>query len=297
MKRTDAFSTFHPVINLLYFLLVLVFSMCLMHPACLAISLFSALCYSAYLNGVRQMLRSFLWLIPVMLFAAILNPLFSHEGVTILRYFPNGNPLTLESILYGLAAAVMLASVISWFGCYSIVMCSDKFMYLFGRIIPSLSLLLSMTLRFVPKFKAQLSAVRQAQKMIGRDGSGNIFQKVRCGITNFSILLTWALENAVDTADSMKSRGYGLPGRTAFSIYRFDSRDRLALLWLLFCGVYLISGWIVGGFDCRYYPRFHLAELTPFSVSFLLVYAALCLTPVILDRKEDLTWTHLQSNI
>ncbi len=297
MKHADTFSSFHPVINFLYFVLVLVFSMCLMHPACLAISLFSALCYSAYLNGVRQMFKNLLWLVPVMLFVAVLNPLFSHEGVTILRYFPNGNPLTLESILYGLAAAAMLASVISWFGCYSAVMCADKFMYLFGRIIPALSLLLSMTLRFVPKFKAQLSSVRQAQHMIGRDGSGNIFQKVRCGITNFSILLTWALENAVETADSMKSRGYVLPGRTAFSIYRFDSRDRLALLWLLFCGIYLTSGWIAGGFACRYFPRFHLAALTPFSFSFLLVYAALCLTPVILDRKEDLTWKRLQSNI
>ena len=297
MNRSDTFSTFHPAVNFLYFALVLVFSMCLMHPVCLRISLFSALLYSAYLNGAKAMRRNLVWLLPVMLFAAVLNPVFNHEGATILGYFLNGNPLTLESILYGLAAAVMLAAVITWFGCYSAVMCSDKFLYLFGSAIPALSLVLSMTLRFVPRFRAQLSSVQQAQRMIGRDGRGNIFQKVRCGITNFSILLTWALENAVETADSMKSRGYGLPGRTAFSIYRFDSRDRLALLWLLFCGIYLTSGWIVGGFACRYYPRFHLAALTPFSFSFLLVYAALCLTPVILDRKEDLTWTHLQSNI
>lgn len=34
---------------------------------------------------------------------AAVNPAFSHEGRTILRYLPSGNPLTLESILYGIA--------------------------------------------------------------------------------------------------------------------------------------------------------------------------------------------------
>ena len=298
MNRSDTFSSFHPAVNFLYFALVLVFSMCLMHPVCLAISLFSALVYSAYLNGTKTMLRNLVWLVPVMLFAAILNPVFNHEGATILGYFLNGNPLTLESIFYGLAAAVMLAAVISWFGCYSAVMCSDKFLYLFGRVIPALSLVLSMTLRFVPKFKAQLASVQQAQRIIGRDPSKASFpKKVRFGVTNFSILLTWSLENAIETADSMKSRGYGLPGRSKFSIYRFDSRDGRCLAWLLFCAFYLVSGWIAGGFDCRYFPKFHLAELTPFTVSFLLIYLLLCLTPLIIDRKEDLTWTRLQSNM
>lgn len=44
-------------------------------------------------------------------------------------------PLTLESIAYGCAAAVMLVAVLFWFSCYNEVMTSDKFMYLFGRII------------------------------------------------------------------------------------------------------------------------------------------------------------------
>ncbi len=46
-------------------------------------------------------------------------------------------------------------------------------------------------------------------------------------------MVTWSLENAIETADSMRARGYGLPGRTSFSIYRFDSRDSSALAWLV----------------------------------------------------------------
>ena len=36
MRNKDAFSGYHPVINFLYYALVLLFSMCLMHPVYLA---------------------------------------------------------------------------------------------------------------------------------------------------------------------------------------------------------------------------------------------------------------------
>ena len=237
-----------------------------------------------------------LFLLPMVLIAAVVNPAFNHEGATILTYLPTGNPLTLESILYGLAAALMLAAVIIWFACYTAVMTSDKFVYLFGRIIPALSLVLSMTLRFVPKFRAQLQVVSEAQRCVGRDVSeGTVLQRVRNAVNILSIMVTWALENAIETADSMKSRGYGLPGRTAFSIYRFDERDKAVLTWMLSCGFYIACGWAAGGLYWRYYPTVKHAAVMPLTVSFQLAYLALCLTPVILDRREERVWKHLQS--
>lgn len=268
-----------------------------LHPVSLIISLIGAVSYSIYLNGKKALRFQLGFLLPMMLMAAVVNPAFNHEGATILTYLPTGNPLTLESMVYGLAAAMMMASVVIWFSCYNAVMTSDKFVYLFGRIIPALSLVLSMTLRFVPKFKAQFHVVSDAQKCVGRDVSnGGVIQRLRNGITILSIMLTWALENAIETADSMKSRGYGLPGRTAFSIYRFDERDKSALIWLSFCGIYILSGWMVGTLEWRYYPTIKGVEVTPFSISFQLVYLALCLTPVILNRVEDRKWVRLRAN-
>ena len=298
MKNRDTFSSYHPLINFLYFALVLVFTMFFMHPVSLVISLVSALSYAVYLNGSKAVRFSLTALLPMMLMAAIINPIFNHEGMTILIYLPSGNPLTLESILYGVSSALMLASVITWFSCYTAVMTSDKFVYLFGKVIPALSLVLSMTLRFVPKFKAQFKVVSQAQACVGRDVSdGSILQRLKNAITILSIMVTWSLENAIESADSMKSRGYGLPGRTAFSIYRFDERDRTVLVWLLFCGFYIISGWAAGGLVWKYYPIIKGELLGAFQISFQLVYLALCLTPVILNGKEDLVWKHLKSNI
>ena len=294
MRNRDAFSAYHPIINFLYFVLVLVFTMFFMHPISLAISLLSALAYSVCLNGTKAVRFSLAAILPMMLIAAVVNPIFNHEGATILTYLPSGNPLTMESMVYGVASAFMLAGVITWFSCYSAVMTSDKFVYLFGRVIPALSLVLSMTLRFVPKFKAQLQVVSEAQSCVGRDtANGSLLRRAKNGITILSILVTWSLENAIETADSMKSRGYGLPGRTAFSIYRFDGRDKLALLWLLFCGGYIILGWALGGLRWWYYPIISGALMGAFPVSLQLVYLALYLTPVIMNRMEVRKWKRL----
>lgn len=296
MRNKDAFSSYHPIIQFLYFGLVLVFSMCFMHPVCLGISLLSAIAYSIYLRGKKALRFSLLYMLPMMLLAAIVNPAFNHQGATSIAYLPSGNALTLESIAYGVAAAVMLAAVMIWFACYSEIMTSDKFVYFFGRIIPTLSLVLSMTLRFVPKFTSQIKAVSEAQRCVGRDiSNGSLLQRAKSGLTILSIMISWSLENAMETADSMKSRGYGLPGRTAFSIYRFDNRDKEALLWLVFCGVYIISGWIAGGTYFRYYPTMKGVALTAFPLSFMLLYLALCLTPVILDVREDKKWSRLKN--
>lgn len=240
MQNRDTFSSYHPGVNFLYFALVIAFSMVFMHPVALGISLASASAILMNIGGKKAALFSLKFALPMMLATALVNPAFSHGGITILCYLPSGNPLTLESIVYGLASAAMLASVLLWFRCYTEVMTSDKFVYLFGKIIPSLSLVLSMSLRFVPKFKAQTDVVREAQSCIGRDiSNGSLSQRMKNAVTIFSIMVTWSLESAIETADSMKSRGYGLAGRTAFSIYRFDGRDRNAfclacLLWYLY---------------------------------------------------------------
>lgn len=294
----SAFAGYHPTINFLYFTLVFLCSMFFMHPVSLFISFVCAFSYSVVLRGKRAVKFNILYLLPMMLMAALINPAFNHEGATILAYLDSGNPLTLESITYGIAAAVMLASVVSWFSCYNVIMTSDKFIYLFGSVIPALSLILSMALRFVPKFKAHIKVVSNAQKCVGRDVSnGSILQRATNGIKILSIMITWALENAIETADSMKTRGYGLSGRTAFSIYRFDRRDKKAFLVIGGTGAYVFLGAFFGGMYFRYFPSMKSVSLTPFSISVFVAYFILSISPIVIERWEDRKWKELQSKI
>ena len=296
--KSDTFSGFHPVVNFLYFLMVLGFGMFLMHPVCLGISLVSAIAYSVYLKGWRALGFQLRYMLPLLVLTVALNPLFNHQGATILLYFKNGNPLTLEAIVYGFGAAGMMIAVLTWFTCCNVVMTSDKFVYLFGRLIPALSLILSMTLRFVPRFTAQIRAVRQAQRCVGRDiSNGSLLQRARHGLTILSIVVTWALENAIETADSMRSRGYGSSNRTAFSIYRLQRRDIAALVGLVGLAGLVLAAALGGGIYWQYYPLVG-GELTGlWPVSTFVAYAALCLLPLGIDCYEEWKWKSLTSKI
>ena len=295
----DSFSTYHPIINFGYFLVVLLFSMFFNHPVFLLISLISSVFYALVLKHIRRSLElNLLYMLPILLLIALMNPLFSHGGVTIIGYWWTGNPITLESIVYGAVMAIMFIEVIIWFACYNTIMTSDKFIYLFGRIIPALSLVFSMVLRFVPKFQNHLKIVSNGQRCIGRDAStGNFFQRARHGITILSIMVTWALENAIETSDSMVARGYGLKGRTSFSIFRFDSRDVVVFSIM----VILLSYTCVGiGFGCAYAsynPAIKYCGFTGYSISVYLTWFGFCLLPIFIDGYEELKWRHLRSEI
>ena len=294
----DSFSDYHPFINLLYFSLVIGFSLVLTHPLAQVISLCCAVIYAVSINGKKSVLFLLKYCLPMVVITAFVNPAFNHEGKTMLLYFPNGNPLTLESILYGFSAGAMIITLIMWFSSFSRVMTTDKFIYLFGKVIPALSLVLSMSLRFVPKFKSQMMIVTDAQRSIGRDVSnGSIWGRTKTAIHIFSIMITWSLENAIETADSMKSRGYGLKGRTAFSIYHFQERDKYALIWLSFCGLFLVAGTILDAFGFRYFPDIRYAAFDMTTIPFYCVFTALSITPVILNYKEEKKWEALVSEI
>ena len=285
------FKTYHPIVNFVYFVFVIGFSCFFMHPAGLGISLVSGFTYSVMLKGKKQGLKNLIYILPVLLLMALINTFFNHEGVTIIGYLPSGNPLTLESVVYGLCAAVMIVSVICHFSCFNEVMTSDKFIYLFGKIIPGMSLIISMTLRFVPKFLSQLKVVINAQRCMGRDVSnGKLIKRAKCGLNILSIMTTWSLENAIETADSMKARGYGIPGRSAFSIFTFDKRDKKALVCILLLAIYTLAGNLMGGMYFRFFPSMKSAELSPFCVSVFAAYLLLCVCPVIIELWEVRKW-------
>ena len=67
-------------------------------------------------------------------------------------------------------------------------------------IIPALSLVLSMTLRFIPRFRQQLKLIVAAQRSMGKDlRKGSLVQRMRTAGMILSILVSWALENGVIT--------------------------------------------------------------------------------------------------
>lgn len=297
-RCAKGFGGFHPLVNFAYFLFVIGLSMVIQNPICSVVSFAGGFVYSAMLRGGGAVKRNLLMTVPLMIAMALINPAFNHRGVTILTYLPSGNPLTLESMIYGVLAAITVANVILWFSCYNVIMTSDKFIYIFGRIIPALSLVLSMALRLVPKLSAQTKEVAKAQKCMGVDvsGKGNgVVKRAKAGLNILSVMVTRALEDAVETSDSMKARGYGLPGRTAFSVFRFGKRDVKAIIMIFVCGICVITGIIFDKIGFKCFPYITMSPITAVSRVSYIAYGVLLFLPTLIEVMEERRWKTLKN--
>lgn len=292
------FKRFHPLINLIYFISVMCFCFIIMHPVVSATALVGATLYAVMLKGSKALRFFVTALIPMMILTAVLNPLFSHEGVTVLGYMPGGNPITLESIYYGISASAVLGAVLSIFTCFNEIMTSDKLLYLFSRISPSLSLLLSMVLRFVPRFRERIKATQRARESLCPSGKNiSIKAKMKNGIKILSAMTSWSLESAIDTSDSMRARGHGMYRRSSYSIYHFDSHTIAEFIYLVLLIIYTIIGATSGVFDFQFYPEIKVPLPTAYAISVYIAYGLLCFYPIIIEIREAIKWKFLKSGI
>ncbi|MBQ8135695.1 MAG: energy-coupling factor transporter transmembrane protein EcfT [Clostridia bacterium] len=292
------FMSYHPLTQLIFFASVLSFTMFFMHPVILLISLLAGSMYVFYVGGIKGYFNTFRLTFITSVMIVLINPLISHGGVTVLGYLPDGNPLTFESFIFGAAAALLMSCTLKWFYSVNKIFTSDRVIYLFGRITPKLALLISMTLSFVSKFISQLKTVRAAQYTLGHDiSSGSLIRRIKNGIRILSAMIQWSLENSVDTADSMKSRGYGLKKRTSYSIYRIMRHDVIFILLVLLADLHMMIGIQNETLYYSYYPMIEIDISGIYSLSLFAVFLLLCLMPLIADIKENQKWKSIQSKI
>ncbi|MBQ8177464.1 MAG: energy-coupling factor transporter transmembrane protein EcfT [Oscillospiraceae bacterium] len=287
------FADSNPIAATVYFFVVAGIAMFSANPVISAISLLGAVALFIVNNG-RKGLSTHIF--SIILFAAmsLINPLVSHNGATVL-FVMNNNPITLEAFVYGVCSAVTVIAVLYWFNSFSLIMTSDKLLYIFGALSPKLALTLSMALRYVPLFGTQIKKVQASQRALGLYKDDNIVDSFKGGIRVFSIMITWALENGIVTADSMTARGYGIGKRSRFSLFRFRTEDVLVICASLLLGAITIYGTIGAVFV--FYPYISAPEITAKSAAGYAAYGILNILPVIITVKEELKWKYLRSKI
>lgn len=281
------FEQCHPVVNLIHFTAVLVGTVTFQHPVYLAISFLSAFAYSVKRNGRKAVVFN-LCLIPFAAVFALYYSSYHHFGITVLRQNFIGNNMTVESLVYGFVLGVTAASVIMWMSCVYAVFSTDKMVFLFGKISPRLSLLLAILLRMAPRCKQEARRIHTAQRGIGRGvNQGDCLQRIKNCLRIFSMLVTWVIDSLTIASESMRSRGSNLRGRTAFSIYRFDNRDRAYVIAMFTCLTVTLMAVILGQTDMVYDPRLIWKPITPVSWLLYAGYAVFCLMPMMLDLWMD----------
>ena len=293
----DAFANYHPAVEFFFFLGAIGSGMFFVHPLFVSISFAASALYFFLLRG-RKGGKTFLTLLLLWVFMALLNAVMVQEGETLLFTWLRGRVVTKEALLYGLSAGALFVTIMLWFSCYNAVMTSDKFICLFGKMIPSLSLLLSMILRLIPNFERKAQTILGARRCIGKaPDNGTKKEKLMHSMDMLSVLTSWALEGAVVTADSMKSRGYGSGERVNFNIYRRTRRDSIAIAVLSAALLLLIYGTAHGAAKAEFYPVITLSTGSRYTLAGALGYAIFLFTPSFLHIWEDVTWSILRSKI
>ena len=289
-----AFEDFNPLAVFFCYACILVIAMFTMQPILLLVSLLGAGLYDMLR---RRENRRFPWLyllLPPL--AAVINPLFNHSGTTVL-IFLNNNPITLEAAAYGFVLGLMLSAVLWWFRSFTEIMTSDKLLYVFGTASPKLALILSMTFRYLPLYRAQAKKVDSAQKGIGLYKEDSIPDRLRGLMRTFSVMVTWALENGITTADSMTARGYGIGRRSRFAIFRFRRFDRYLLAASALLTAITLAGLASGALRFEFYPALSGTDALLRGIPYCCSYGILCLMPAILEITEVVRWKYLRSGI
>ena len=277
------FEKCHPAVNFLYFAAVIMGMITFQHPIFLSISFVCAFAYSIKRNHWKALLFNLVTL-PLIAAFALYYSSYNHFGVTVLRQNFIGNNMTLESLVYGFVLGTVAAGVCIWFSCVYSVFTTDKVVYLFGKVSPRLSLFLAILLRMVPRIKKEAKKINTAQRGIGRSvNQGKLWQRARNCIRIFSVLITWTIESLSTASESMRSRGSSLRGRQAFSIYRFDNRDRAYVITLFTCLTLIIMGVLLKQTDILYDPRIRMNPITSMSWFFYAGYGIFCLMPMGLE--------------
>lgn len=293
-KTESGLALYHPIVSFGYFVAVIAGTLLFINPFFACASLCCAIICSALINGKKTILATLSFGVPMFIMVALANPLFNHHGATFLFYIED-NPVTLESFIYGLVSGGMMFAAVVWFTCYNTVVSSDKFLYIFGKILPAIALIVSMTLSLIPKLLSQVKVIADSQRTLGMDWkSGSAKQRVVSGARILSILVSWALEDAVTTADSMRARGYGQHRRSNFSIFRFGRRDGIMLSVIAVLFAAEIYTYASGRGSMIFYPTTVWPEMNFVNILLYGAFFALGILPSVIQLKEDRKWKQLK---
>lgn len=229
----DPFATLHVAVPLLYYGGVLLLSMCAVQPVLVALSLAAALTCSCALRGTKATLRGLAPQLPLALLITLANPLFTAQGSTLLLRV---GPLAVyaESLLYGACMGMLLMAVFTWFACAGVSLGVDRLLGLGDGGLPTVVLMVSMVARLVPQLVRRGGQVVDAQRACQPDSAS---RGAAPYLRASGVLVGWALEDSLQTADAMLARGWGAaPRRTTYARERWGVRD---VVWLVCLGVCL----------------------------------------------------------
>lgn len=282
--------TFHPFVSFFYYIGATALVMLYKHPVFLLVGAILLILFNYQLDQGKTLKR---WSVMLMFFAVfflIMTPLTNHRGTHILFYV-HTNPIMLEAIIQGMILALSLFAIMVLFSTYSFVVTADRFLFLFSRWLPQWALLTMLSMRFVPLLRRRLREIETVQRGKGLTVTeGKLKARAKNGILLIQILLTWSLEEAIQTADSMAARGYGVKKRSKYTPYKLTFRDWLAIMYMTVMATVGVAGWWLGDGVLSIYPILETMSLQGREWFYLFIFMLFIGSPLIIEGREVVRW-------
>jgi energy-coupling factor transporter transmembrane protein EcfT len=188
---------------------------------------------------------------------ALLNPFVSTQGDLLLVNGPTSVFLdlqvTLEELLYGLAAGARLASVTLLMGAFLSLVDRDRLAARAARVAPRSALTVALAARLLPALRRDAVTLHEAARLRGWRTGGPRREALRTWGGLLEPMCAAALERGGDHAEAMAARGYGAGRTTALPEASLTTRERV--LAAVGTGMVAIAVWtIFGAGDFRWYP-------------------------------------------
>lgn len=225
MNRDERFEMVHPLTSMVFFLIVLLCAMTIVHPYMVVAAAVVYTVYYFLIKGAKG-IKLILGLMAFVPFVALFNAFVNPRGDTVLFYILGRRPFTLEALVFGFVNGGVFYIVIVAFAIFNEVMSTDKVSWLLGRKLPAVALLFSMIIRLIPLTGKRLLKIHTIGRGIRKDEKNTI----KRSLNEISALTNWALEESVTMADSMKCRGYGSKKMNKLSIYHFGKLNAIELM-------------------------------------------------------------------
>ncbi|MEQ6390777.1 energy-coupling factor transporter transmembrane component T [Bacillaceae bacterium S4-13-58] len=288
------FRSLHPVILLLYYVIVISGLMLYQHPVFLLTASLMIIFINLLFDRGEQ-LKKWRWPIALMTVATLFFvPFFNRRG-TIVAFYIGDYPVKLESVYLGIMTAFTLLCILMIFITFNQVVTPNKFVYLFHRVFPQWALLLLLSMRFVPLLQRRLLEMKDVQELKGLSvHEGTLRQRIKNGVLLLQALITWSMEESIQTADSMTARGYGRKKRTKYNSYLMKKRDWMSLLYLSVGGFAILLGWWLGDGVLSLTPIVEQPALIGREWFYLTVWVVLIGFPIWTEGKEIIKWKYFQ---
>jgi energy-coupling factor transport system permease protein len=189
---------------------------------------------AATLAGVSaQVRRAALIGLPIAIVIALVNPLVSQNGQTVIlrlgELFGHRFDVTLEAVLFGLVAGLRVIVLIAAFGLFNAVVDPDELLRAVRRVSYRSALTASLAIRLVPVLVRDAMRMNDAARCRAKPAPRSAVARAA---------LASALDRAVDVAAALELRGYGSakrPARVRRAWSRHDVRVAVAagLIFLL----------------------------------------------------------------